>query len=86
MSNQCNSNKLCVFCRIVRNPVLLSDSCLHLFLQSQLCIRNIEACAEGKSRYTVTEAIQSSSSQKLRFGSEDNVLQEKETDSNWLAL
>lgn len=69
----------------MRNPVLLSDSCLHLFLQSQLSLRSIEACAEGRSRYTVTEAIQSSGLQKLRFGSEDTLEQEKETDSDWLA-
>ncbi|XP_047667496.1 sorting nexin-10B isoform X2 [Tachysurus fulvidraco] len=66
---------------ILHNPELLSDSCLHLFLQSQLSVKAIEACAEGKSHYTVTEAIQNSGSQTQRFGSEENSKEERETDS-----
>ncbi|TSK34746.1 Dual 3',5'-cyclic-AMP and -GMP phosphodiesterase 11A [Bagarius yarrelli] len=66
---------------ILHNPVLLSDSCLHLFLQSKLSVRNIEACAEGKSHYTVTEAIRNSGSQTQRFGSELNSRVQTETDS-----
>lgn len=77
---------LCVFCRIMRNPVLLSDSCLHLFLQSQLSVRNIEACAEGRKNYTVTEAIQRSGAQAQRFGSEETSQEERESDSEWLAF
>lgn len=73
------------FYRILRNPVLLSDSCLHLFLQSQLSVKNIEACSEGKSHYTVTEAIQNSGSQTQRFGSEEKSQEGRETDSEWLA-
>lgn len=61
--------------------MLLSDSCLHLFLQSHLSVRNIEACAEGKSLYTVAEAIQKLGSQTQRFGSEEKSLEERETDS-----
>ncbi|XP_047011882.1 sorting nexin-10B isoform X2 [Ictalurus punctatus] len=66
---------------IMRNPVLLSDSCLHLFLQSQLSVRNIEACAEGRKNYTVTEAIQRSGAQAQRFGSEETSQEERESDS-----
>ncbi|XP_054462403.1 sorting nexin-10A [Anoplopoma fimbria] len=43
-------------------PLLLSDSRLHLFLQSDLSITKMERCAIGKTRYTVAEAIQRSSS------------------------
>lgn len=43
-------------------PLLLSDSRLHLFLQSDLSLTKIEKCALGKTRYTVAEAIQRSSS------------------------
>uniref|UniRef100_K7FJQ4 Sorting nexin 11 n=1 Tax=Pelodiscus sinensis TaxID=13735 RepID=K7FJQ4_PELSI len=43
--------------RVVQNVVLLSDSQLHLFLQSQLPVPEIEACVQGRSPLTVTEAI-----------------------------
>ncbi|XP_061737450.1 sorting nexin-10A isoform X3 [Nerophis ophidion] len=42
----------------LHTPLLLSDSRLHLFLQSDLSIAKMERCAIGKSRYTVAEAIQ----------------------------
>ncbi|XP_072270966.1 sorting nexin-11 [Pyxicephalus adspersus] len=41
----------------VQNMVLLSDSQLHLFLQSQLSVEEIEACVQGRRSYTATEAI-----------------------------
>ncbi|KAM8766256.1 sorting nexin-10A-like [Acanthopagrus schlegelii] len=47
---------------VLREPLLLSDSRLHLFLQSDLSITRMERCALGKTRYTVAEAIQRSSS------------------------
>ncbi|XP_026156334.1 sorting nexin-10A [Mastacembelus armatus] len=47
---------------VVHTPLLLSDSRLHLFLQSDLSITEIEVCALGKTRYTVAEAIHRSSS------------------------
>ncbi|KAM6974286.1 sorting nexin-10A [Tautogolabrus adspersus] len=47
---------------ILHTPLLLSDSRLHLFLQSDLNIQRMERCARGKTRYTVAEAIQRSSS------------------------
>lgn len=43
---------------VLHTPLLLSDSRLHLFLQSDLSVMKIERCALGKSRYTVAEAIQ----------------------------
>lgn len=47
---------------VVQCPLLLSDSRLHLFLQSELSVGRIERCARGRTRYTVAEAIQRSSS------------------------
>ncbi|KAM4033437.1 sorting nexin-11 [Anomaloglossus baeobatrachus] len=41
----------------VQSMVLLSDSQLHLFLQSQLSVGDIEACVKGHRPYTATEAI-----------------------------
>ncbi|XP_075900420.1 sorting nexin-10A isoform X2 [Nelusetta ayraudi] len=50
---------------VLQVPLLLSDSRLHLFLQSDLNIRRMERCARGKTRYTVAEAIQRSGSRDL---------------------
>ncbi|XP_030267264.1 sorting nexin-10A [Sparus aurata] len=47
---------------VLREPLFLSDSRLHLFLQSDLSITRMERCALGKTMYTVAEAIQRSSS------------------------
>ncbi|KAL3060353.1 hypothetical protein OYC64_014834 [Pagothenia borchgrevinki] len=44
--------------QVVQSPVLLSDSCLHLFLQSQLSTSKMEACAAGRTHYTVAQAVQ----------------------------
>ncbi|MEE6523073.1 hypothetical protein FKM82_021809 [Ascaphus truei] len=41
----------------VQSMVLLSDSQLHLFLQSQLSLRDIEACVQGHRSFTATAAI-----------------------------
>ncbi|KAI4899829.1 hypothetical protein NFI96_016885 [Prochilodus magdalenae] len=43
---------------VLHMPLLLSDSRLHLFLQSQLNIEKMEACVKGQTRYTVAQAIQ----------------------------
>ncbi|XP_026785367.1 sorting nexin-10A isoform X2 [Pangasianodon hypophthalmus] len=43
---------------VLKMPLLLSDSNLHLFLQSQLSIAKMEACVQGQTSYTVAEAIQ----------------------------
>lgn len=46
------------FSSVLQTPFLLSDSRLHLFLQSELSITKIARCVLGKTRYTVAEAIQ----------------------------
>ncbi|CDQ82820.1 unnamed protein product [Oncorhynchus mykiss] len=43
---------------ILQDPLLLSDSRVHLFLQSQLSMTKMEACVLGRTRYTVAQAIQ----------------------------
>ncbi|XP_069032607.1 sorting nexin-10A [Embiotoca jacksoni] len=52
---------------VLHTPLLLSDSRLHLFLQSDLSTAKIEKCVLGKTRYTVAEAIQPSSSYVTRL-------------------
>ncbi|TNN78436.1 Sorting nexin-10A [Liparis tanakae] len=42
----------------LESPLLLSDSCLHLFLQSQLSPSTMEACAAGQTHYSVAQAVQ----------------------------
>ncbi|XP_078109254.1 sorting nexin-10B isoform X1 [Sander vitreus] len=44
--------------QILQSPQLLSDSCLHLFLQSQLSPSKMEACAAGRTHYSVAQAVQ----------------------------
>nr|XP_033773348.1 sorting nexin-11 isoform X2 [Geotrypetes seraphini] len=41
----------------LQNMVLLSDSRLHLFLQSQLSLAEIEACVQGQGPLTVSDAV-----------------------------
>uniref|UniRef100_A0A8C1R5F3 Sorting nexin 10a n=1 Tax=Cyprinus carpio TaxID=7962 RepID=A0A8C1R5F3_CYPCA len=43
---------------VLQTPLLLSDSLLHLFLQSPLSIAKMDACAQGQTHYTVAQAIQ----------------------------
>nr|XP_058140045.1 sorting nexin-11 isoform X3 [Dasypus novemcinctus] len=43
--------------KVLQSVVLLSDSQLHLFLQSQLSVPEIEACVQGRSPVTVSDAI-----------------------------
>ncbi|XP_029919768.1 sorting nexin-10A [Myripristis murdjan] len=50
---------------VLQTPLLLSDSRLHLFLQSDLSITKIERCAQGQTKYTVAEAIHRSSSSSI---------------------
>ncbi|XP_026855830.2 sorting nexin-10B [Electrophorus electricus] len=66
---------------IVCSPMLLSDSCLHLFLQSQLSVRKMEACSQGRSAYTVAQAIESYCAQGQRFGLDPNLHVTEEIDS-----
>lgn len=64
-------------CRIVQNPLLLSDSCLHLFLQSQLSVAKMQACAAGKTHYTVAQAVHSCGLR--RFHSEEDLQKDVNT-------
>ncbi|XP_036404254.1 sorting nexin-11 [Megalops cyprinoides] len=43
--------------KVVHLTVCLSDSQLHLFLQTQLPVGHIEDCVQGHTPYTVTDAI-----------------------------
>ncbi|MXQ93178.1 hypothetical protein E5288_WYG003666 [Bos mutus] len=43
--------------KVLQSVVLLSDSQLHLFLQSQLSVPEIEACVQGRSPVSVSDAI-----------------------------
>ncbi|KAG7250379.1 hypothetical protein CRUP_000395, partial [Coryphaenoides rupestris] len=45
--------------QVLQSPLLLSDSCVHLFLQSPLSMAKMEACAAGRTRFSVAQAIQS---------------------------
>ncbi|XP_039197983.1 sorting nexin-10 isoform X5 [Crotalus tigris] len=52
---------------VLQNPVLLSDSRLHLFVQTQLSPEDIEACVSGNTKYSVAEAIRGFAYLKRRF-------------------
>ncbi|KAG7276016.1 hypothetical protein CRUP_004413, partial [Coryphaenoides rupestris] len=43
--------------QVLQSPLLLSDSCVHLFLQSPLSMAKMEACAAGRTRFSVAQAI-----------------------------
>lgn len=43
--------------KVLHTTIFLSDSQLHLFLQTQLPAGQIEACTRGHTPFTVTEAI-----------------------------
>lgn len=57
--------------RVLHNALLLSDSSLHLFLQSHLNSEDIEACVSGQTKYTVEEAIHKFALMNRRFPEED---------------
>ncbi|XP_043824371.1 sorting nexin-10 isoform X2 [Dromiciops gliroides] len=57
--------------KILQDALLLSDSRLHLFLQSHLSSEDIEACVSGQTSYSVTEAIHKFASSNRRFPEED---------------
>ncbi|XP_036394803.1 sorting nexin-10B-like [Megalops cyprinoides] len=61
---------------ILQNPLVLSDSCLHLFLQSQLSVTKMEACASGQTRFSVEQAIQRCGCRLRRFHSEEELHEE----------
>ncbi|RXM27610.1 Sorting nexin-10A [Acipenser ruthenus] len=56
---------------ILQDTSLLSDSRLHLFLQSKLSPTKIEACVSGQTQYTVAEAIQRYACADSRFPVEE---------------
>ncbi|XP_074540124.1 sorting nexin-10B isoform X1 [Halichoeres trimaculatus] len=57
--------------RILQSPLWLSDSLLHLFLQSQLSMSKMQACAAGRTHYSVAQAIQQCGLR--RFHSEEDL-------------
>ncbi|XP_064410155.1 sorting nexin-10B [Latimeria chalumnae] len=57
--------------KVLQMTILLSDSRVHLFLQSQLSPEDIEACVSGQTKYSVTEAIQSYAFSNRRFPIEE---------------
>ncbi|EMP41567.1 Sorting nexin-10 [Chelonia mydas] len=57
--------------KILQNALLLSDSRLHLFLQTQLSPEDIEACVSGQTKYSVADAIHKFASLKRRFPIEE---------------
>lgn len=62
---------LCFCPRVLQNALLLSDSCLHLFLQSHLSSEDIEACVSGQTKYSVEDAIHKFALMNRRFPEED---------------
>lgn len=70
MSNNLTCS-LPLFSRSLQNPLLLSDSCLHLFLQSKLSVSKMQACASGRTLYSVAQAVQGCGLR--RFHSEDDL-------------
>ncbi|KAF7669422.1 hypothetical protein LDENG_00186500 [Lucifuga dentata] len=59
--------------QILQSPLLLSDSHLHLFLQSQLSMSKMEACAAGRTHYSVAQAVQHYGCRLKRFHSEEDL-------------
>ncbi|MEE6465914.1 hypothetical protein FKM82_006739 [Ascaphus truei] len=57
--------------KVMQCPVLLSDSRLHLFLQSQLGVEEMEACVSGQTTYSVSEAIHKFATSNRRFPVEE---------------
>lgn len=50
---------------MLQTTVCLSDSQLHLFLQTQLPVGHIEDCVQGHTPYSVTDAILTYASSNL---------------------
>ncbi|XP_072880529.1 sorting nexin-10B isoform X2 [Hemitrygon akajei] len=57
--------------KVLQSNILLSDSRLHLFLQTQLSTTEIEACVSGQTDYTVTDAVHKHASSNRRFPAEE---------------
>lgn len=69
---------LCPYDRVVNMTVCLSDSQLHLFLQTQLPVGHIQDCVQGHTPYSVTDAIltYASSNRGLAQAQEDDSMKE----------
>ncbi|XP_068591932.1 sorting nexin-10B isoform X2 [Cebidichthys violaceus] len=65
----------------LQSPLLLSDSCLHLFLQSQLSVSKMEACAVGQTHYSVAQAVQRCGLR--RFHSEEDLQKDLSTSCDY---
>lgn len=57
--------------KVVHMTVCLSDSQLHLFLQTQLPVSHIQDCVQGLTPYTVTDAILTYASSNLGWVQEE---------------
>ncbi|XP_078096190.1 sorting nexin-10B isoform X2 [Mustelus asterias] len=57
--------------KVLQINILLSDSRLHLFLQTQLNPTEIEACVSGQTDYTVADAVHSHATSNRRFPVEE---------------
>ncbi|XP_038653181.1 sorting nexin-10B isoform X3 [Scyliorhinus canicula] len=57
--------------KVLKINILLSDSRLHLFLQTQLDPMEIEACASGQTEYTVADAVHRHATSTRRFPVEE---------------
>ncbi|NP_001291012.1 sorting nexin-10B [Esox lucius] len=58
---------------ILESNLFLSDSCLHLFLQSELDVSRIEACVLGRTCYSVSQAILRCGRNLRRFHSQEDL-------------
>lgn len=64
---------------ILQSSLVLSDSCLHLFLQSDLSVDQMEACAAGRTSYSVAEAVQRCGNALRRFSSHEDQQEDSKT-------
>uniref|UniRef100_A0A3Q3F086 Sorting nexin 11 n=1 Tax=Labrus bergylta TaxID=56723 RepID=A0A3Q3F086_9LABR len=67
--------------KVVNMTVCLSDSQLHLFLQTQLPVGHIQDCVQGHTPYSVTDAIltYASSNRGLAQAQEEDSIKEPST-------
>ncbi|XP_042330796.1 sorting nexin-10 isoform X2 [Sceloporus undulatus] len=68
--------------KILQNPLLLSDSRLHLFVQTQLSPEDIEACVSGHTKYSVAEAIHEFACLKRKFPVEHKEIKKEENSAD----
>ncbi|XP_054483628.1 sorting nexin-10 isoform X3 [Agelaius tricolor] len=68
--------------KILQDALLLSDSRLHLFLQTQLSPEDMEACVSGQTKYSVADAILSFASLNRRFPIEDEEEKQGKNDAD----